>query len=86
LQDSAAAEVATAKGEVEDQEAKIAGLTKLIDIAPQVEAQYAQVSRDYEETRVAYHALVDRLHRLEVSVRAAAGGRALEGDPTANRR
>ena len=65
-------EVATAKGEVEDQEAKLAELNKLIDTAPQVEAQYAQLTRDYEETRAEYRALVDRLNHVKLSDQAAA--------------
>lgn len=67
-------EVATAKRQVEDQEAKIAELHKMINTAPQVEAEYARLNRDYDITRGQYHALVDRLNRAKLSDQAEATG------------
>jgi len=66
----AEAEVAAAKSLVEDQEAAIAELQKKINIAPQVEAEYAKLNRDYEDTSKLYHALVDRLNGAKLSQQA----------------
>jgi polysaccharide chain length determinant protein (PEP-CTERM system associated) len=41
-------EVAAAKSQVEDQEAKIAELQKMINTAPEVEAVFEQLKRDYD--------------------------------------
>jgi polysaccharide chain length determinant protein (PEP-CTERM system associated) len=71
---SADVEVATAKSQVVDQEAKIAELHKMINTAPQVEAEYARLNRDYDITRGQYHALVDRLNRAKLSDQAEATG------------
>ena len=65
-------EVATARAEVEDQKAKLVELNKLLDTAPQVEAQYAQLTRDYEETGAEYRALMDRLNHVKLSDQVAA--------------
>ena len=67
-------DVAAAKRQVEDQEAKIVELRKMINTAPQVEAEYARLNRDYDVTRGQYHALVDRLNRAKLSDRAEATG------------
>jgi len=66
----AEAEAAAAKSLVEDQEAAIAELQKKINIAPQVEAEYAKLNRDYDDTSKLYHALVDRLNGAKLSQQA----------------
>jgi polysaccharide chain length determinant protein (PEP-CTERM system associated) len=67
-------EVVAAKRQVADQEAKIAELRKMIHTAPQVEAEYARLNRDYDVTRGQYQALVDRLNRARLSDKADATG------------
>src|SRR5215469_3010954 len=67
-------EVVAAKRQVADQEAKIAELRKMIHTAPQVEAEFARLNRDYDVTRGQYQALVDRLNRARLSDKADATG------------
>ena len=59
-------EVATAKRELEVQNVKIAELNKTIDTAPQVEAEYAELNRDYENTRSEYDRLFKRLNNADL--------------------
>jgi polysaccharide chain length determinant protein (PEP-CTERM system associated) len=67
-------EVATAKRQLLDQQAKIEQLHKMINTAPQVEAEFARLNRDYDVTRTEYQALVDRLNRARMSDKADATG------------
>jgi polysaccharide chain length determinant protein (PEP-CTERM system associated) len=63
-------EVAAAKGQVEDQEAAVADLQRMIDKAPEIEAEYARLYRDYDETSKRYHELDDRLNGAKLSEHA----------------
>ena len=67
-------EVAADRQQVADQEKKITELRKLINIAPQVEAEYERLNRDYSVTHTQYQALVDRLSRAQLSDKADATG------------
>ncbi len=67
-------DVATAHRQVIDQQAQIDELHKMINVAPEVEAEFARLSRDYEVTRVQYQALVERLGRAKLSDQADATG------------
>lgn len=67
-------EVAAARQQVTDEEAKIAQQRKLINTAPQVEAEYERLNRDYTVTHTQYQALVDRLSRAKLSDKADATG------------
>jgi polysaccharide chain length determinant protein (PEP-CTERM system associated) len=67
-------DIAADRQEVADQERKIAELRKLINIAPQVEAEYERLNRDYSVTHTQYQALVDRLSRARLSDKADATG------------
>jgi polysaccharide chain length determinant protein (PEP-CTERM system associated) len=67
-------EVAADREQVADQEKKIADLRKLINTAPQVEAEYERLNRDYSVTHTQYQALVDRLSRARLSDKADATG------------
>jgi polysaccharide chain length determinant protein (PEP-CTERM system associated) len=67
-------EVAAARQQVTDQENKIAEQRKLINTAPQVEAEYERLNRDYSVTHGQYQALVDRLSRARLSDKADATG------------
>src|SRR5215468_4586494 len=67
-------EVAANRQQVADQEKKIADLRKLINTAPQVEAEYERLNRDYSVTHTQYQALVDRLSRTRLSDKADATG------------
>jgi polysaccharide chain length determinant protein (PEP-CTERM system associated) len=67
-------EVAADRQQIADQEKKIAELRKLINTAPQVEADYERLNRDYSVTHTQYQALVDRLSRARLSDKADATG------------
>jgi polysaccharide chain length determinant protein (PEP-CTERM system associated) len=67
-------EVAAARQQVADQEAKIAEQRKMINTAPQVEAEYERLNRDYDVTHKEYQALVERLSRAKLSDKADATG------------
>ena len=49
-------------------------LRKMINIAPEVEAEFARLNRDYDVTRGQYQALVERLNRAKLSDQADATG------------
>jgi polysaccharide chain length determinant protein (PEP-CTERM system associated) len=67
-------EVAAARQAVTDHEARIEQLRKMITVAPEVEAEYARLNRDYDVTRGQYQALVERLNRAKLSDQADATG------------
>jgi polysaccharide chain length determinant protein (PEP-CTERM system associated) len=67
-------EVAAARQQVADQQRKIAELRKTINTAPQVEAEYERLNRDYAVTHTQYQALVDRMSRARLSDKAEATG------------
>ena len=67
-------EIAGARQQVAGQEAKIAEQRKMINTAPQVEAEYERLDRDYSVTHHEYQALVDRLSRAKLSDKADATG------------
>ena len=67
-------EVATARQAVADQEQKIGEQRKMINTAPEVEAEYERLNRDYSVTHSEYQALVDQLSRAKLSDRADATG------------
>jgi polysaccharide chain length determinant protein (PEP-CTERM system associated) len=67
-------EVAAARQQVADQERKIAEQRKMINTAPQVEAEYERLNRDYAVTHTQYQALVERLSRARLSDKADATG------------
>jgi polysaccharide chain length determinant protein (PEP-CTERM system associated) len=67
-------EVAAARQQVADQQAKVAEQRKLINTAPQVEAEYERLDRDYAVTHTQYQALVERLSRAKLSDKADATG------------
>jgi polysaccharide chain length determinant protein (PEP-CTERM system associated) len=63
-------EVAAARRQVEDRQQRIAELRKMINTAPEVEAEFSRLTRDYDVTRSEYQALVDRLNRTQLSDKA----------------
>src|SRR6266478_55855 len=67
-------EVAAARRQVSDREWKITELRKMINTAPEVEAEFARLNRDYDVTRGQYQALVERLNRAKLSDKADATG------------
>ena len=67
-------DVAAAQRQVSDQQTRIDDLHKMINTAPEVEAEYSRLTRDYDVTRGQYQALVERLNRAKLSDEADATG------------
>ena len=67
-------EIAAARQQVADEERKISEQRKLINIAPQVEADFERLNRDYDVTHAQYQALVERLSGARLSDQADATG------------
>jgi polysaccharide chain length determinant protein (PEP-CTERM system associated) len=63
-------EVSASKRQVDIQGAKIADLNKMIERAPQVEKEYAQLNRDHESTLNEYNRLVEQLNRATLEDQA----------------
>ena len=60
-------EMAALNGEISDRERRIADLQELLDTAPEVEAEFARLNRDYGVTRAQYDSLVQRLETARLS-------------------
>lgn len=60
-------ELAALRVELANHQSNVASLRKLVDTAPEVEAEYARLTRDYEVTRTYYNDLLGRLERARVS-------------------
>lgn len=67
-------DIASLQAEVSDHQRKISDLRRLVDTAPEVEAEYARLNRDYDVTRAQYQTLVERLDRARISDRADENG------------
>lgn len=66
--------VASVQQEIADREKEIANLRAMISTAPEVQAQYAQLTRDYNVTRTQYDELLGRLDRARLGQQAASTG------------
>jgi polysaccharide chain length determinant protein (PEP-CTERM system associated) len=58
--------IATLQAQLEGHRAEVNRLQGLVDTAPGVEAEYAQLNRDYEVKSDAYQALVHRLEQIRL--------------------
>ena len=67
-------EIAALRGEISDHQRKMSDLRRLVDTAPEVEAEFKRLNRDYDVTRAQYQALVERLERARISEGAEATG------------
>lgn len=67
-------EIATLRGQITDHERRSAQLRKMADTAPEVEAEYARLNRDYGVTRAQYQSMVERLERARLSDKADESG------------
>jgi polysaccharide chain length determinant protein (PEP-CTERM system associated) len=67
-------QMAAVRGEIADRERRIAEFRKLMNVAPDVEAELARLNRDYGVTKAQYDALVDRLERARLSNEAEETG------------
>jgi polysaccharide chain length determinant protein (PEP-CTERM system associated) len=64
------AELAEVRGQIAAQEQAIGGLRSRMDAIPQVEAELAQLNRDYQVNKAQYDQLLQRLESARISQRA----------------
>jgi polysaccharide chain length determinant protein (PEP-CTERM system associated) len=67
-------EIAALQRQVAQGEASIAQLHRLANTAPEVEAEFAKLNRDYDVTKAQYNALVERLEKAKLSNEAEETG------------
>jgi uncharacterized protein involved in exopolysaccharide biosynthesis len=67
-------DLAALRAEISDRARRTAELRSLVNTAPEVEAEYARLNRDYDVTRAQHHALVEQLERAKLSQDAEATG------------
>ncbi len=67
-------DIASIRQEIADRGKEIVYLRSMISTAPEVQAQYAQLTRDYTVTRTQYNALLARLDRARLGQEAATTG------------
>jgi polysaccharide chain length determinant protein (PEP-CTERM system associated) len=60
-------EIAALRGQLNDLRRSVGQLRQLVDTAPEVEAEYKRLTRDYDVTRTQYNALLERLERARLS-------------------
>ena len=63
-------EIAALHGELGQYQRRSAELRKLADTAPEVEAEYARLNRDYGVTRAQYQSMVERLEQARITDKA----------------
>jgi protein tyrosine kinase modulator len=67
-------DIAALRADLSDRETRIAQLRGLINTAPEVEAEFSRLDRDYGVTKTQYQALVDKLGRARLGEQAAQTG------------
>lgn len=60
-------QIAALRGELSDFSGNVLALRQALDTAPEVEAEYTRLTRDYEVTQTQYNALLQRLEQARVS-------------------
>ena len=63
-------EIASLRSKIGLAESNIADLRRVANSAPEVEAEYARLTRDYEVTRAQYNSLLERLEKAKLSEQA----------------
>jgi polysaccharide chain length determinant protein (PEP-CTERM system associated) len=67
-------DIADLNTELAQHEAKVGELKRLLDTAPQVEAEFAQLNRDYDVNKAQYTALLANLQKARLGERADSAG------------
>ena len=67
-------DIADLNTELAQHESKVAELRRSLDTAPQVEAEFAQLNRDYDVNKAQYTALLGNLQKARLGERAANAG------------
>jgi polysaccharide chain length determinant protein (PEP-CTERM system associated) len=60
-------EMAALRSQLVDRRANEAALRRVIDTVPEIEAEYARLTRDYDVTKTQYNNLLERLERARLS-------------------
>ncbi|MFC4313326.1 XrtA system polysaccharide chain length determinant [Steroidobacter flavus] len=60
-------EIAALRSQLSDHQRNESELRRLVDTAPEVEAEYARLTRDYTVTRTQYNSLLERLEKARLS-------------------
>jgi polysaccharide chain length determinant protein (PEP-CTERM system associated) len=63
-------EIASLRSKIALAESNVADLRRVASSAPEVEAEYARLTRDYEVTKAQYNALLERLEKAKLSDQA----------------
>ncbi len=72
--DQQGVEIAGLQADIANQRQRVATLRSMINTAPEVEAQYSRLNRDYGVVKAQYEALVEQLGRARLSEQAAQTG------------
>lgn len=67
-------EIASLRSELGLRQQNIAKLRSMLDTAPEVEADFSRLTRDYDVTKTRYNELVNRLDRAQISEQAEQTG------------
>jgi polysaccharide chain length determinant protein (PEP-CTERM system associated) len=67
-------EIAALRADIGNRQRKVANLRSLVDTAPEVEAEFARLNRDYDVTKAQHQALVKKLEQARLGEEAAATG------------
>jgi polysaccharide chain length determinant protein (PEP-CTERM system associated) len=67
-------EIASLRGQLAMHRGKVDELRRMLDTMPQVEADYAQLTRDYDVNRLQYTQLLERLQKARIGEDAASSG------------
>lgn len=67
-------DIASREQDIADRQNEVATLKAMVSTAPEVQAQYAQLTRDYDVTRTQYNALLSRLDSTRLGQQAASTG------------
>jgi polysaccharide chain length determinant protein (PEP-CTERM system associated) len=67
-------EIATLRRQLGDHQTRVAELRRALDTMPKVEAQYAQLNRDYDVNKTQYTALLTQLEKAKLGQEADTNG------------
>lgn len=67
-------DIASMQQDIADRQKEIATLKAMVSTAPEVQAKYTQLTRDYDVTRTQYNALLTRLDSARLGQQAASTG------------
>jgi hypothetical protein len=67
-------EIATLRRQLGDHQSRVAELRRALDTMPKVEAEYAQLNRDYDVNKTQYTALLTQLEKAKLGQEADTNG------------